>query len=159
MTYKFERSPNFSPDAGPCAPIARVSGLEEKAAYGLRRAHQRASALFLARFGESQLTPTQYFAMARLHELGALSQNRLGRLAAMDPATIQGVIRRLVERGLIERLPDPSDRRRMTLSLSPEGERLIESLISAAARVDEEILAPLDNEERRVFLSLLKKLA
>src|SRR3546814_4425941 len=49
--------------------------------------------------------------MARLHEMGKLSQNRLGRLAAMDPATIQGVIRRLHERGFIERLADPTDRR------------------------------------------------
>ena len=159
MTTKLDRKPNYSPDSGPCAPIAQASGLEQKAAYGLRRAHQRASALFLARFGESQLTPTQYFAMARLYELGPLSQNRLGRLAAMDPATIQGVIRRLVERGLIERLPDPNDRRRMTLSLSREGEGLIESVSSAAAEDDEEILKPLDQEERRVFLSLLKKLA
>jgi DNA-binding MarR family transcriptional regulator len=133
--------------------------LESKAAYVIRRAHQRASALFLARFGESQLTPTQYFAMARLLEIGPLSQNRLGRLAAMDPATIQGVIRRLVERGLIERLPDPNDRRRMTLTLTPEGESLISSLAQTAEVVDEEILKPLSDEERQTFLRLLKKLA
>ncbi|MFM8991008.1 MAG: COX15/CtaA family protein, partial [Alphaproteobacteria bacterium] len=40
---------------------------------------------------------------ARLRELGDTTQNQLGRLTAMDPATIQGVVRRLVARGLVER--------------------------------------------------------
>jgi DNA-binding MarR family transcriptional regulator len=132
--------------------------LDEQVAHLLRRAHQRASALFLTVLGEAQLTPTQFFAMARLHEMGKLSQNRLGRLAAMDPATIQGVIRRLHERGFIERLADPTDRRRMVLSLSPLGQQTVVRLLADANRVGDEILAPLPAEEKSVFFRLLKKL-
>jgi MarR family transcriptional regulator, lower aerobic nicotinate degradation pathway regulator len=132
--------------------------LDEQVAHLLRRAHQRASALFLSVLTEAQLTPTQFFAMARLHEMGKLSQNRLGRLAAMDPATIQGVIRRLHERGFIERLDDPTDRRRMVLSLSPLGRETVLRLLKNANGVGEEILAPLLPEERGLFLNLLKRL-
>lgn len=132
--------------------------LDEQVAHLLRRAHQRASALFLTVLTDAQLTPTQFFAMARLHEMGKLSQNRLGRLAAMDPATIQGVIRRLHERGFIERLADPTDRRRMVLSLSPLGQDTVVRLLKDANRVGEEILAPLQPQDRAVFLSLLKRL-
>jgi MarR family transcriptional regulator, lower aerobic nicotinate degradation pathway regulator len=139
-------------------PEAERFVLDDQVAHLLRRAHQRASALFLSALAEAQLTPTQFFAMARLHERGKLSQNRLGRLAAMDPATIQGVIRRLHERGLIERLADPNDRRRMVLSLSPQGQEIVVGLLSGANRVGREILTPLSPEERATFVDLLKRL-
>lgn len=132
--------------------------LDHQVQHLLRRAHQRASSIFLTVLADAQLTPTQFFAMARLHETGKLSQNRLGRKAAMDPATIQGVIRRLQERGFIERLPDPNDRRRMVLSLSPLGQQTVSALLSDAKRIGGEILAPLGPEERETFVSLLKKL-
>ncbi|WP_246116829.1 MarR family winged helix-turn-helix transcriptional regulator [Denitrobaculum tricleocarpae] len=131
--------------------------LDQQISHLLRRAHQRASAIFLSVLGEHQITPTQFFAMARLHEKGQLSQNKLGRYAAMDPATIQGVIRRLHERGMIERIPDSTDRRRMVLSLSPLGYKTVEELLAGAKRVDSEILGPLSEEERAQFLSLVKK--
>src|SRR3546814_16654302 len=95
--------------------------------------------------------------MARLHEMGKLSQNRLGRLAAMDPATIQGVIRRLHERGFIERLADPTDRRRMVLSLSPRGQETVVRLLESANRIGDQILAPLSRDETAVFLGPLKR--
>ena len=139
-------------------PEATDFVLDEQVAHLLRRAHQRASALFLSVLADAQLTPTQFFAMARLHEMGKLSQNRLGRLAAMDPATIQGVIRRLHERGFIVRLADPTDRRRMVLSLSPLGEETVVRLLNDANRVGDEILAPLSLEEQGLFLGLLKRL-
>lgn len=132
--------------------------LDHQVQHLLRRAHQRASSIFLTVLADAQLTPTQFFALARLHETGKLSQNRLGRMAAMDPATIQGVIRRLQERGFIERLPDPNDRRRMVLSLSPLGKETVSSLLSDAKRIGGEILAPLPPEEREQFVRLLKKL-
>ena len=146
----------LSASDGPSDPEGFV--LDEQVAHLLRRAHQRASALFLTVLGDAQLTPTQFFAMARLHEMGKLSQNRLGRLAAMDPATIQGVMRRLHERGFIERLADPRDRRRMVLSLSPLGRETVVRLLKDANRVGDEIVAPLTPQERDVFVSLLKRL-
>lgn len=146
------------PLSGGTPPEAEGFVLDEQVAHLLRRAHQRASALFLTVLADAQLTPTQFFAMARLHEMGKLSQNRLGRLAAMDPATIQGVIRRLHERGYIERLADPTDRRRMVLSLSPLGQETVMRLLADANRVGQEIVAPLNPDEQKIFVSLLKKL-
>ena len=146
------------PPAPGATPVAESFVLDDQVAHLLRRAHQRASALFLSVLAEAQLTPTQFFAMARLHERGKLSQNRLGRLAAMDPATIQGVIRRLHERGLIERLADPTDRRRMVLSLSPLGQETVVRLLADANRVGREILTPLAPAQRGPFVELLKQL-
>jgi DNA-binding MarR family transcriptional regulator len=134
--------------------------VEEQIGHLLRRAHQRATAIFLAELGEKfSVTPTQYAALVKLHDLGEISQNRLGRLTAMDPATIQGVIKRLEERRLIERSGDPADRRRTTLRLSPAGEALVVAMIPSGVKVSEVTLAPLDAAERERLLALLRRLA
>jgi DNA-binding MarR family transcriptional regulator len=80
-------------------------------------------------------------------------------MTAMDPATIQGVVRRLVARGLVERRPDPEDRRVMVLSLTLAGERLARRAIARARRITRETLAPLPVAERTLFVSLLRKLS
>ncbi|MCG8355995.1 MAG: MarR family transcriptional regulator [Kiloniellales bacterium] len=140
------------------APESSTLVLEEQAAHLLRRAHQRASAIFVSLIGERQLTPAQYFAMVRLAEMGELSQNRLGRLAAMDPATVQGVTRRLVERGMIERKPDKTDRRRMLLRLTELGHQVIDELSEIAEKTNKGVLAPLSPGEQEMFVSLLRRL-
>jgi DNA-binding MarR family transcriptional regulator len=134
--------------------------VEDQVGHLLRRAHQRATAIFLAELGERfEITPTQYAALVKLHDLGEQSQNQLGRLTAMDPATIQGVIKRLEERSLIERSGDPGDKRRTTLRLSASGAKLVAAMIPSGLRISAVTLEPLDAEERAVFLALLRRLA
>ena len=124
----------------------------------LRRAHQRASAIFIDLIGDSLLTPTQWSALATLHAEGPLSQNQLGRLTYMDPATTQGVILRLVERNLVERQPDPQDRRRTSVRLTRIGQALVVDLTANAAAAHERTLEPLSEEERVQFMALLARL-
>lgn len=124
----------------------------------LRRAHQRASAIFLDTIGDAQLTPTQWSALATLHSEGPLSQNQLGRLTYMDPATTQGVILRLVERGLVERHPDPQDRRRTSVQLTRVGRSVVDNLTGNAAAAHVRTLEPLSLDERAQFLRLLARL-
>ena len=132
--------------------------LEEQVGHLLRRAHQRATSIFLGEFGDGQPTPTQWAALVKLGGHGALSQNRLGRMTAMDPATIQGVIRRLVERRLIARRADRADRRRSVLTLTPAGRDLVAAHRAAAVRISDATLEPLTARQRAQFLDLLKRL-
>lgn len=133
--------------------------LDDQVGHLLRRAHQRATQIFLETFEATGLTPTQWAALARLAEEGAASQNHLGRLTAMDPATIQGVIQRLERRGLIDREPDPEDRRRTRLKLSAEGAEMVARHSATGAEVSTITLAPLGDAEAAAFLALLRKLA
>ncbi|MBP7066269.1 MarR family winged helix-turn-helix transcriptional regulator, partial [Ferrovibrio sp.] len=100
----------------------------------------------------------QYAALVKLYEAGELSQNHLGRLTAMDPATIQGVIRRLAVRKLIAHRPDKNDKRRRYLSLTPAGRVLVESLISNGPKVSQVTLGPLSTAEQAQLLALLKRI-
>jgi len=132
--------------------------LETQVGHLLRRAHQRHVAHFEKQVGELDLTPTQFAALAKISERGEVSQNLLGRLTAMDPATIQGVIQRLMARGLIDRRPDPNDRRATLLRLSPAGRALTREAIRRAHGVADAALSPLSDDERASLAHLLRKL-
>ena len=133
--------------------------LEEQVGFLLRQAHQRSTAIFMDVMADFDLTPRQFSVLMKVMKDGALSQNRLGRLTAMDPATMQGVIQRLRERDLVSRRADPTDRRRTLLSLTAAGRALVEGGLGARGiRVTAATLAALRPGERATFLRLLKKL-
>jgi MarR family transcriptional regulator, lower aerobic nicotinate degradation pathway regulator len=132
--------------------------LEQQVGHLLRRAYQRHVAIFQGRFGEDGPTSTQFAALFTLWRHGGLSQNRLGRLIAMDPATIKGVIARLEERGLVERGPDPEDRRRVRLALSAAGRAAMPRLVERARKVTEATVQPLSPREAARLAALLRRI-
>ncbi|MCM0021674.1 MAG: MarR family transcriptional regulator [Tagaea sp.] len=151
-----------APKLAPATPMPAPDPdyrLDAQIGHLLRRAHQRHTSLFEKGLGDLDVTPTQFAALVKIGDRGEVSQNLLGRLTAMDPATIQGVIQRLMARGLIERRPDPSDRRATLLRLTESGAALAREAVSRAKTVTEATLDPLPLAERETLLALLKKLA
>jgi MarR family transcriptional regulator, lower aerobic nicotinate degradation pathway regulator len=132
--------------------------LEEQVGYGLRCAHQRATEIFNSVMEKFGVTATQFAALAKLDDLGAVSQNRLGRLITMEPATISGVVSRLVARGLMRQAIDPQDARLTALSLTPDGKAAVTEMKGHAAEVSRRTLAPLTSTEAAAFLRALDKL-
>jgi DNA-binding MarR family transcriptional regulator len=132
--------------------------IEDQIGYLLRRAHQRASAIFQTTIGDPNITPTQYSSMVKLHEYSELSQNHLGRLVGMDKATMQGVVRRLKARRFVDSRPHPGDARRTLLSLTAEGQRLVSKLVINGPAVSRETLKPLTAQEALLLLELLSKI-
>ena len=98
--------------------------LEEQIGFILRQVWQRHATIFAREIGIN-LTPPQC-ALAKLTETGPCSQNQLGRLTAMDVATIKGVIDRLTARGLTETSSDPADGRRLLVGLTRAGQQMAE---------------------------------
>jgi DNA-binding MarR family transcriptional regulator len=143
--------------AKPPGPTNRPYRLDEQVGFVLRQVGQRHAAIFAAGMG-TDLTMTQWAALTKLHEIGPLSQNLLGRHTAMDAATIKGVIDRLTRRGLTETSPDPEDGRRLQVALSEAGRALVQRLEPDALRITEETLAPLAAADRETLLGLLAKL-
>lgn len=130
--------------------------LDEQIGYLLRRVNQRHLSIFAASI--PGVTAMQFAALARLAELGSLSQNQLGRETSMDAATIKGVVDRLVRQGLVESVPDSEDRRRLTVTLSESGRALFETTKATALEVSERTLEPLSARERRRLVALLSRL-
>ncbi len=144
------------PETTPIAAPPYV--LEKQVGHLLRRAHQRASAIFAALIREDHLTPLQYAVLVKVRDLGSVTQNRLGRLTAMDRATIKGVVERLRERDLIAREPDPANRRRVVWRLTAAGEATVARAVPRGGQISARTLEPLSAEEQWVFLSLLERL-
>lgn len=141
------------------ARIVDDYALEDQVGHLLRRANQRHAAIFFNGLNEHQLTPTQFAALVKIGDEGEVSQNRLGRLTSMDPATILGVVKRLRERDLIDARADPDDGRRSLWRLSDRGRQLLLQAIPRAKDISRDTLAPLDLSERVLFLDLLRKLS
>jgi DNA-binding MarR family transcriptional regulator len=131
--------------------------VEDQVGFLMRRANQRHTAIFQDGMAAVELTPTQFTALVKVVELGRVTQNHLGRLAAMDPATIQGVVRRLIDRDLVSRTSDPLDRRTIVLAPTQSGSALAAEAVIAARRITEATLDPLTAQERRQLVSLLRK--
>ena len=131
--------------------------LDEQIGFILRQVWQRHTSIFARDIG-TNLTPTQWAALSKLAETGPCSQNQLGRLTAMDVATIKGVIDRLTARGLTETSPDPEDGRRLLVSLTRAGQQLAEKVAPNAVAITRETLGPLEPKERETLMALLNKL-
>jgi DNA-binding MarR family transcriptional regulator len=131
--------------------------LNAQIGFVLRQAHQRHTTIFASLIIED-LTPTQWAALAKLKEIGPSSQNLLGRLTAMDAATIKGVIDRLTKRGFTGTKPDPADGRRLLVALTERGAALYDRAKPIAAHITDLTLEPLNERERSELFALLAKL-
>ncbi|MCV7099838.1 MarR family transcriptional regulator [Mycobacterium palustre] len=112
---------------------------------------------------DDDLTPSQIAVLNRLWKEGASSASMLAGAERVRPQSMATIVAALERRGLIERTPDPKDRRRQMVSLTTSGRRRAES----HRQVREEWLARAIQEryserERRVILdalSLLERLS
>lgn len=129
--------------------------LDEQVGFLLRRATQRHLAIFARQI--PTLTSTQFAALAKLYQLGPTSQNALGRVTAMDAATIKGVIDRLRKKGMVASTRDDEDQRRIFVELTEAGRDLFERDRSCALAISADTLSPLSPEEQRQFLALLAR--
>lgn len=140
------------------APAGKPYLVEDQIGFLIRRAHQRASAIFEQVMEGMDVTPVQYAALAKLHDLGPTSQNQLGRLVGIDPATMFGVAGRLAKRGLVSPSVDPNDARLVLLALTPTGRDIVEQMKARGPEVSARTLEPLSAEEAETLLALLARI-
>lgn len=150
------RAPTRAASPRPRRKAGQAYVLEEQIGFIMRQVSQRHATIFAERI--ASVTPTQWAALSKLQETGPCSQNQLGRLTAMDVATIKGVIDRLTARGLTETGPDPQDARRLLVTLTKAGQALVEKETPNANAISEATLAPLAPRDREILLELLTKL-
>ena len=88
-----------------------------------------------------------------------ITQNAIGEGAGVDPSTMVATLDHLEELGLAERRPHPGDRRKRSIHLTPEGQRVLREGRKAAAVVGKDVFSPLTSEERANLHALLRKLS
>ena len=98
-----------------------------------------------------------YLLLCALEEFGPTSQAALGRHCGIDRSDIVALVNELAGRGMVERAPDPTDRRRNTITITPAGTRQLRRIDAAVAEVQDALFAPLSAVERDQLTRLLRK--
>ncbi|MFG2145620.1 MarR family winged helix-turn-helix transcriptional regulator [Streptomyces sp. NPDC048696] len=96
--------------------------------------------------------------LAAVCEYGPIAQAELGRRISLDPKDLVGFLNDLQAEGYVLREPDPKDRRKNAVSVTPAGERMLARCSAAADRANAELLAPLSAAEREQLMDLLRRI-
>ena len=99
-----------------------------------------------------------YAVLASLQEYGPGSQAALSRRSGIYRSDMVGVLNELAERDLVERAPDPDDRRRNIITISAQGRGHLRRLDKLLDDLHDELLTPLSPAERDQFVQLLTRL-
>src|SRR3954451_20212776 len=119
----------------------------------------RASAWRLGRsLAESGLRWPEYAVLHHLDAQGPVAQRELAAALRIQPSNIVALLDELQHGGLIRRSPDPADRRRHRVELTPRGLALLARATKAARAAEADLLAPLTAGERRQLHSYLVRL-
>ncbi len=126
--------------------------------YLLARLGMESRRIWAQMLGEHGLTPHQFGVLMALAQLGAASQQQVSRAVGVDPRNAVPIVDGLEQRGLLERRPDPADRRRHAITLTTAGQATIGQLRQAGDELENRFLAGLTDEERAGLHATLSKL-
>jgi DNA-binding MarR family transcriptional regulator len=106
--------------------------------------------------GEHALTGAQARLLSLL-SLEPLPMRKLAQKLKCEPSNVTGIVDRLESRGLVERRPDPADRRVKLAAATEDGRRVAQDL-REGLRFAREPLAGLSDEERQSLRDLLRRM-
>jgi DNA-binding MarR family transcriptional regulator len=137
-------------DLAPVAVFSRISRLARHLDLARREA-----------FTASAIESWEFDVLAALRRAGApyeLSPGRLLRETLVTSGTMTNRVDRLTARGLVERHPDPDDRRGVLVRLTAEGKATVDAAFDALLRAERELLADLPASAQKELAGLLRRL-
>ena len=142
----------------PTGDGARPAMLMAKPSWLISEVSRLAHPLLTAKLATAGSRGYHYRLLAALAEFGPASQASLGRHTAMDRSDVAAAVNELAGRGLAVRAPDPADRRRNVISITPAGAAHLRRLEELLTGVQDELLTPLSPAERQQLVRLLSRI-
>jgi len=102
------------------------------------------------------VTRPQWRVLTLLKRMEGINQGGLAELLEVEPITLCRMVDRLAEAGMVERRPDPADRRAWRLFLTPRGAALTNELRPHAMALFDEAIAGLDEDEQTRLVEMLE---
>ncbi|WP_428951272.1 MarR family winged helix-turn-helix transcriptional regulator [Streptomyces sp. cg35] len=138
-------------------PPSAPSTIRDLPSWLLGRAAARGRALVADALAEQGLKMWHHVVLSAVADLEPVAQADLVRSVQLDPKDMVGVLNDLQDAGLVERAPDPRDRRKNAVTITEDGTRLVETCARAARTANDALLAPLSAAERDLFFGLLRR--
>jgi MarR family transcriptional regulator, transcriptional regulator for hemolysin len=113
---------------------------------------------FEVRAREISLNLAQCKVLVRLEKNEGVSQARLAELTEVDAMTMVRILDRMEADGLLERRPDPADRRARCLYLTPKAKPLLDQIWRMSEATRAEVFAGIGKEEREVLIDVLERI-
>jgi DNA-binding MarR family transcriptional regulator len=127
----------------------------ERLCYSLSKTGVLFRQLLLDSLKEHKLIPPQAGILHILNGYGEYNQNLLGQEMNIDKASMVKFIDGLEKLGLVKRTTDPADRRAKLLSLTAKGKTLQKKIFHEHSLLEEKILAPFTEQEKKTLRHLM----
>ena len=111
-----------------------------------------------ARARDHGMTRAQWMILVRLDRQAGMSQNELAALIEVEPITVGRLIDRLERRGMVERCPDPADRRIWRLHLTPAAQPMLKKIAKARAELNEILTAGVPPKDLQALVDCLSQM-
>lgn len=140
------------------ADDARPAALTQKPTWLISEVSRVAHRLLTNKLATAGSRGYHYRVLAALQEFGPASQANLGRHTGMDRSDVVASVNELASRGLVDRSPDPADRRRNIITITQAGTAHLRRLEQLLADVQDQLAAPLSQAERHQLIRLLTQI-
>lgn len=117
-----------------------------------------ASRRFAERIAEVDLNPPLFRVLNLVDAAEGRSQQAIGQAIEVPASRMVALVDELEQRGLVERRPDPADRRVRALYLTKKGRQALTRGRKIAKRHEEELTRGLGEADRKRLLDLLQKM-
>ncbi len=114
--------------------------------------------IFQKRLSADALTFSQARALIHVNRNPGIRQVMLAELLEVQPITLARLVDQLQECGLVERRPDPEDRRAYQLFITPAAEPQLERIRKVSQSIYGDVMADVTDEEIAAFMHLLSKI-
>ncbi len=148
-----------SPGFKPAGPRGFHEALAKHTGFLISRMGMVAQKNFAELLEELDLNPRMWGVLNVLDHEGPITQQALGMSVGSDPSSMVAILDELEARGLVERRRHPTDRRAHALYLTDQARDTLARGRELARRAQDELLAPLNAQERKQLHSYLLRLA
>ena len=129
--------------------------LSQSPSHLLRRCVQYANDLFSRESGANDLTKQQFTVLAAVEQNEGMSQTDLVAITGIDRSTLAEMIRRMIDKGLLDRERTEADQRANAVRIAMAGKKALRGARTASDRVERTLLASLNATDRARFLKML----
>jgi DNA-binding MarR family transcriptional regulator len=136
-----------------------LSRLEKMAGFLLRLSQLQVYDSFHTTLAGHGITPTRYSLLAVLHDNPSSRPGQIAEALRVKPSNMATLLQQFEREGLIQRLPDPAERRAALVELTERGETLFAEIDPLVRALEDQAVAVLNPAEVPLFLDMLIRVA